>query len=275
MLHLSGVLFSFFFRFMSVITLTTDFGARDWFVGTMKGVIAGLAPGAQVIDILHEVAPGNVRGGAFALAAAAPFFPAGTIHVAVVDPSVGSARRAIALRTRDAIFVGPDNRVLSWAVREAPIEDIREIFNADWLLQPLSRTFHGRDVFAPVAARLAAGAPFADVGGTMKDFTRIPWPALAHSERQLIGEVVNVDHFGNAITNLPIDGFPADVVAGSAVQVRIGGVTAVLRSCYAAGGPGEALAVAGSSGLLEVAFNDGDFARAHGVKEGAKVDATW
>lgn len=262
-------------RCMSVITLTTDFGSQDWFVGTMKGVIARLASNVQVIDIAHEIAPGDIRGGAFALAAAAPYFPDGTIHVVVVDPGVGSERRAIALETKSAIFIGPDNGVLSWAVRDVPIKEAREISNSDWYLQPLSHTFHGRDVFSPVAARLAAGAAFSDVGESIRDFVRIPWPAVTQGENRLAGEVVHVDRFGNSITNLREDTLPPEAVARGAVRLRCVGIDVRLRTCYADAGPGEALAVASSSGLLELAVNGGSFAERHSVNEGVAVEAVW
>lgn len=260
---------------MRVITLTTDFGGRDWFVGTMKGVIAGLAPEARVIDITHEVAPGDVRGGAFALAAAAPYFPEGTIHVAVVDPGVGSQRRAIALRTRHAFFLGPDNGVLSWAVRDAQLEDAREISNDGWFLQPVSHTFHGRDVFAPVAARLAAGAAFPAVGKSIGDFLRIPWPAVARDGQRIKGEVVYVDRFGNAITNVPAEALPLEAVTKGAVRLRCVGIDLCLRPYYTAASPNEPLAIASSSGLLELAVNGGSFAQRYSVKEGALVEAVW
>ncbi|HEY5892663.1 MAG TPA: SAM-dependent chlorinase/fluorinase [Chthoniobacterales bacterium] len=260
---------------MRVITLTTDFGSRDWFVGTMKGVIARLVPEANVIDITHEVAPGDVRGGAFALAAAVPYFPEGTIHVAVVDPGVGSHRRAIALRTNDAFFLGPDNGVLSWAVRDAQLEDVREISNDDWFLQPVSRTFHGRDVFAPVAARLAGGAAFSAVGESISDFLRISWPAIVHDGQRITGEVVYVDRFGNAITNVPAEALPLEAAAKGAVRLRCAGIDVCLRAYYAAANPNEVLAVASSSGLLELAINGGSFAQRYFVKEGAIVEAVW
>ena len=130
---------------VSLITLTTDFGTSDWFVGTMKGVIVGIAPDAQLIDITHKVPPGDLVDGAFALAASTSYFPDGTIHVAVVDPGVGSARRAIALRTKRAIFIGPDNGVLSWALRNEIVDEVRSLTNDDWFLKPVSQTFHGRE----------------------------------------------------------------------------------------------------------------------------------
>ncbi|NIP93283.1 MAG: SAM-dependent chlorinase/fluorinase [Akkermansiaceae bacterium] len=260
---------------MSMITLTTDFGTRDWFVGTMKGVIAGLAPEARLIDLTHEVPPGDIRGGAFALAAAAPFFGAGTIHVAVVDPGVGSRRRAIAIRSKEAVFVGPDNGVLSWALRDAQVEETRSLDNREWFLDPVSRTFHGRDIFAPVAARLAAGALFAEAGDPTDEYVRLPWPPVHRRENGLSGEILYVDRFGNAITNLPAAKLAPEALANGEVHLRCGALHIPLCRCYADAPVGSPVAVAGSGGLLELAINGGDFATHHGLAEGTPVEARW
>src|SRR5215468_7695472 len=144
---------------MSILTLTTDFGTRDWFVGAMKGVILKVNPRAVLVDLAHEIEPGDIRRGAFALAASYRFFPRGTIHVVVVDPGVGSARRAVAVQTSDYLFVGPDNGVLSAALRREKILAAHWLQNKKYFLKPVSHTFHGRDVFAPVAAQLSRGVP--------------------------------------------------------------------------------------------------------------------
>lgn len=260
---------------MSLITLTTDFGTSDWFVGTMKGVIAGIAPATRLTDITHQVAPGHLVEGAFALAAAAPYFPEGTIHVAVVDPSVGSTRKAIALRTSRAIWIGPDNGVLSWALREEAVEEARSLTNSEWFLNPVSQTFHGRDIFAPVAARLSLGAAFSEVGELIDDFVRLPWPKVDREENRIRGEILYIDRFGNAITNLPITAFPAESLANCAVETRCGGKSATLRHCYTDVPRGKALAIAGSCGFLELAINGDDFAGQHGIEIGSPVKARW
>ena len=187
---------------MSVITLTTDFGTRDWFVGTMKGGIVGLAPGTTVVDLTHDLPPGDIRGGAFVLAAGCRFFPKGAVHLAVVDPGVGSGRKAIAVQTDKAVFVGPDNGVLSWALAKERIRAIHGLENEAFFLQPVSRTFHGRDVFAPVAAHLSRGVPIQKFGPALKDFVRLAWPEARVRRGGVEGEVVYIDRFGNAITNL-------------------------------------------------------------------------
>ncbi len=258
-----------------LITLTTDFGTSDWFVGTMKGVISGIAPATRIIDITHKVPPGDLVDGAFALSASSPYFPPGTIHVAVVDPGVGSNRRAITLRTKRAIFIGPDNGVLSWAVREEQIEEIRVINNDRWLLNPVSHTFHGRDIFAPVAAHLAAGERFEEAGDPTEDFVRLPWPELSTGDNEVRGEIVYIDRFGNAISNLPSGSFPDELLDTGNITVTCGGRPAPMRRCYTDVPLGKSLAIIGSSGLLEIAINGDDFAEQNGIEVGSSVIARW
>ena len=186
-----------------LVTFTTDFGTSDWFVGTMEGVIAGISPATRVVSITHQVSPQNIRAGAFALAAACTWFPHGTIHVAIVDPGVGSQRRAIAVKTRRYLFVGPDNGVLSWALRQESLEEVRTIENSKLFLAEVSRTFHGRDIFAPVAAHLSRGLRFQDIGRQRDRFVRLPWPESTETNGQISGEIVYIDSFGNGITNVP------------------------------------------------------------------------
>ncbi len=240
---------------MSVITLTTDFGTTDSFVGTMKGVILDRAPRARIVDLTHGIAPGDIRAGAFALLTACRYFPKRTVPVVVVDPGVGSARRAIAVQTRDYRFVGPDNGVLSWALAREKVQSLRLIANERLWRKPVSRTFHGRDVFAPVAAHLARGGSFHPVGPALADFTRLPWPAVKDRGGDSTGEVLAVDRFGNAITNIPETCAPAGsldwvVFAGRRRLCPVG-------ACYAAVPRGHAVAVFGSSGFLEIAVNGG------------------
>ena len=249
-----------------IITLTTDFGLRDSFVGAMKGVILGIAPAVQIVDITHGVAAGDIRGGAFALMAAAPFFPAGTIHVAVIDPGVGSARKAIAIRTRQAIFLGPDNGVLSWAVREEDHLEIRSMENSEFFLPHLSATFHGRDLFAPAAGWLAARREFAELGPVLADFQRTNWPGPIRVREGWKTEVIHVDTYGNAITALP---------AGSARAARYallpGGTRIPFGHFYAAVPRGSPLAIIGSSGFVELAVNQGDAAGEFRLRAGSEV----
>ncbi len=255
---------------MSVITLTTDFGTRDWFVGTMKGVILGIQANAQIVDITHDISTGNVRSGAFALMAAAPYFPKGAIHVVVVDPGVGSERRAIAVQTKEAVFIGPDNGVLSWALRGQSIRSIRQITNETLFRHPVSRTFHGRDIFAPTAAHLADGKKFAQVGPEISDWVQLPWPTPKSADGLITGEVLHIDRFGNAITNLPHDLLSEVEWARTQVVInrrRLGAP----RASYAAAKPKHPLAILSSSGFLEIAVNGGSAEKLLKLKTGSKV----
>ena len=253
---------------MSGITLTTDFGLRDWFVGTMKGVIARLAPKANVIDLTHEIPAGDVRAGAFALAAGCRFFPRGTVHLAVVDPGVGSVRKAIAVQTADYLFVGPDNGVLSWALLKEKVRAIRSLENETYFLPMVSQTFHGRDIFAPVAAHLSRGLPARRLGSALDDFVRLPWAEPQKHDNCITGEVVHIDRFGNAITNL------------DAALLRVHAVCEVygkrrwrcpLREFYQAAPAGKPCAVPGSSRFIEIAVNGGSAEKLLGLRRGTRI----
>ena len=255
---------------MSVITLTTDFGTSDWFVGTMKGVIASIAPRCTVVDLTHDLPPGNIRGGAFALAASYGFFPKGTIHVAVVDPGVGSRRMAIAVQTARGVFVGPDNSVLSWALAKEKIRAIHALENEAYFLQPVSQTFHGRDIFAPVAAHLSRGVPIQKFGPALKEFVRLDWPEPRARRGGLEGEVVYIDRFGNAITNLE-----GGLLEGSGrASCEVHGKrrwNCPLKTFYQAVPPKTPVALVGSSGFLEIAVNGGSAEKVLGVRVGTRV----
>jgi S-adenosyl-L-methionine hydrolase (adenosine-forming) len=254
---------------VSVITLTTDFGVRDWFVGTMKGVMLGINPRAAVVDITHEVPAGDIRAGAFALAAACRYFPRGTVHVAVVDPGVGSTRRAIAVQTAEFFFVGPDNGVLSWVLARQKIMAIHLLENEAYFLRPVSNTFHGRDIFAPVAAHLSRGVPIAKTGQKLEGFVRLDWPELRQRGGGTEGEVVYIDRFGNAITNLYGDSLRgADSVV---CQGRAGRRRCPVRSFYQAVPAGSPVALIGSSGFLEIAVNGGSAEKSLGLRAGTRV----
>jgi len=255
---------------VSVITLTTDFGTHDWFVGTLKGVIAGIAPKAKVIDLTHDLPPGDIRCGAFALSASCRFFPEGTVHLAVVDPGVGSRRKAIAVQTASGVFVGPDNGVLSWALAKEKIVAIHVLENEDYFLHPVSQTFHGRDVFAPAAAHLSRGIPIKKFGPALKDFVRLDWPEPRRKRYGVEGEVVYIDHFGNAITN--IVGELTQGVATASCEVfakhrRI----CPLKTIYQSVPERTPVALAGSSGFLEIAVNGGSAEKLLGMRMGTRV----
>ena len=255
---------------IAVVTLLTDFGPKDWFVGTMKGVILGICSNAQIIDVTHEVSPGDVRAAAFVLAGGYSYFPRRTVHVAVIDPGVGSSRPAIVARTTKYFFVGPDNGVLSLALRREKIVAIHRLENRRYFLPDLSHTFHGRDVFAPVAAHLGNGVSPARFGPACDDFEKFSWPEPRKVEDGWRGEVVYVDRFGNAITNLGND----LISEGSAEwSLRFkSGRNCPVRSCYQAVPAGGVVAVPGSCGLIELAINGGSASRKLGLKVGAKVE---
>jgi S-adenosylmethionine hydrolase len=255
---------------MRIITLTTDFGTGDGFVGTMKGVVLGINPRAVIVDITHGVPPGDIRAGAFSLMAASRFFPEGTVHVAVVDPGVGSRRRAIAVQTAGYVFVGPDNGVLSWALEQEKIKSIRQLENPKYFLKNISRTFHGRDLFAPVAAHLSRGLALARLGRELKEFVRIPWPEPIQRRGGIHGEIVHIDRFGNAITNIGT-GLAGE---GRSAVCEVSGKRrsrCLLMPFYGAVPVNTPVAVMGSSGLLEIAVNGGSAAEQFGLQIGDKV----
>jgi len=258
---------------MHLVTLTTDFGARDWFVGVMKGVILGINQRATMVDMTHEIPPGDIQAGAFVLMAACRYFPKGTVHVAVVDPGVGSGRRGIAVRTAGAVFIGPDNGILSWALAREKIKTVRLLENRKYFLKPVSRTFHGRDIFAPAAAYASAGLPVERLGRELKNFHRLPWPEPRQHRGKIQGRIIHVDRFGNAITNIEEDlllrkGTVAFDVMGKR-KVRC-----ALAEFYGVAPLGKPMAVIGSCGLVEIAVNGGSAARRFGLKIGDKVIAS-
>jgi S-adenosylmethionine hydrolase len=252
------------------LTLTTDFGTRDWFVGTMKGVILGINPKVNVIDLTHEIPPGDIRAGAFALTAGSRFFPKNCVHVAVVDPGVGSARKALAIQTANFFFVGPDNGVLSWALAREEVKTIISLENEKFFLPSASRTFHGRDIFAPVAAHLSRGVPLRKFGPALKDFVRLDWPEPRRSRDGVHGEILYLDKFGNAITNL--DTGTLESLGKRSLRVVMHGKTSCpVRPFYAAVPTGAPVAVQGSSGFLEIAVNGGNAAQLFHLRVGQPV----
>jgi len=257
-----------------IISLTTDFGTRDWFVGTVKGVIATINPQARVVDVSHEIPPGDIRAGAFALASSYAFFPKGTIHLAVVDPGVGSSRRAVAVRTENFWFVGPDNGVLSWATAREKIKSVHLLENPRFFLHPMSHTFHGRDLFSPVVAHLSKGVSVQRFGPRAANLVTIPWPTARRTRGGFTGEIVYVDRFGNCITNLRAQDF-ADTHA-KAVVVRAGRkCRCCLQPYYQAIPKGRPAAVIGSSGFIEIAVNGGNAAQQFRLRSGHSVNATF
>jgi hypothetical protein len=249
-----------------MVTLTTDFGTRDPWVGIMKGVILARCRDAVLVDLTHEVAPQDVLGGQLALAAATPYFPAGTVHLAVVDPGVGTARRPLAVAAGGQCFVGPDNGLFSFLF-ERPGWTAVELAVPAHRLAPVSRTFHGRDVFAPAAAALAAGVPLARLGPRVTDPVRRPLPRAHRQGRVLHGEVLQVDRFGNLITSITA----RDLAGGRAAAVEAGGRRLPLVEAYGAASPGGTAALVDSTDRLEIFAREGSAARRLGLGRGAPV----
>jgi S-adenosylmethionine hydrolase len=256
-----------------VITLTTDFGLSDHFVGVMKGVILGIQPAAQIVDISHGVQPYQIVDGAFTIAQAYRYFPKKTIHVVVVDPGVGSARRPLLAEMGGQYFVAPDNGVLSMVfAREKP--KVRHITNERYFLHPLSRTFHGRDVFSPVAAHLAAGVTPAKFGKRIEDYLRASFDKPEQTgKHKWSGVILKADHFGNLATNFHIDHFPSLRTHAFSLNTGSQAITR-LALTYSECAAGELFAIVGSSGYLEVAASQGSAAKALGCSVGSPVELT-
>lgn len=252
-----------------IITLTTDFGLEDYYAGAVKGAILRLAPHVQVVDLSHCIPPQDVLAGAFVLRHAAGEFPPDTIHLAVVDPGVGSGRRPLALDSGGQLWVGPDNGLFSFAL-ETPGWRAHEIAHPELRGRRLSPTFHGRDLFAPTAARLAAGFPLEQVGPRVADPVRLE-EARPHREGgRLVGQVVHVDRFGSLITNIA----EADLTPwreGWRICLGEGRVLERLCQTYSEAEPGALLALIGSAGLLEIAINGGAAARSLNLGRRAPV----
>ena len=254
-----------------LITLTTDFGLSDHFVAAMKGVIYGICPGAEIVDVTHELRPFAVTEAAFTFGEAWRWFPKGTIHVAVVDPGVGSARRPILAEAAGQFFVGPDNGILTSALSLEKVK-ARAITASKYFLTPVSATFHGRDVFAPCAAHLASGVRPASFGKLVIDALRLRLDKPAQtSRRQWTGLILKIDRFGNVITNFQLSDFPWLATNPFVFTVGFEQV-AVLASHYEQCAYGEYYAMAGSSGYIEIVLREANAASKLGVAAGAPVE---
>lgn len=252
---------------MAVITLTTDFGTRDTYVAEMKAAILSITPDVHVVDVTHEIAPHDVLEGALALEAAAPWFPRATIHVAVVDPGVGTARRGLAVASRDQVFIGPDNGLFTPFLAGAPWRAF-ELTEREFRGTSVSPTFHGRDVFAPAAAHVARGLSPERLGPPVTDPVLLAWPAPRVAASRIGGAVVHVDRFGNLVTSIPGDALAS---LGSSLTVRIGARSLPLVRTYGELARGRAGALVGSRNRLEIAVNAGSAAAMLGARRGTSV----
>jgi S-adenosylmethionine hydrolase len=258
---------------MTVVTFTTDFGTVDGYVGAMKGVVLSLAPDAVLVDITHDIPRHDVAAGAFALAQAAPLYPPGTVHVAVVDPGVGGQRADIVVEAGGAYFVGPDNGLLALAARGPRVA--HQIARADFRRDPVSPTFHGRDVFAQTAGKIARGSLLKDAGPLLEAIEELPGVRLSDGEQDA-AVVVHVDAFGNLITSWDGDGlaggvWQVDLVDGAGPPPHTRRFTVQAARTYADVPPGSLLAYVGSAGVVEIAVREGSAAAATGLGRGQRI----
>jgi S-adenosyl-L-methionine hydrolase (adenosine-forming) len=253
-----------------LITLTTDFGIKDSFVGIMKGVIAQINPRALVVDLTHGIPAQNILAAAMTLSHAVKYFPQKTIHVVVVDPGVGSTRRPLLVTVDETYFIGPDNGVLSLAWEGRQPNRIVHLSNPAYYLKPTSRTFHGRDIFAPVAAHLSLGIAPEAFGEILEDYFHLGWPEVVRADRSVTGEIVYTDGFGNLFTSIQeqdLTGLGRENLSIVLGELTIRG----LAPDYCAVESGQPVALINSWGVLEIAINKGNAARRFSVRIGEKV----
>ncbi len=253
-----------------IITLTTDFGLQDYYVSAMKAVILGIAPDARLVDISHEIPPQDIMAGAWVLRNSAMMFPPGTVHTIVVDPGVGTDRKGVALEINDRFFVGPDNGIFSLLTGRYDFRAVH-LENSGYWREEISTTFHGRDIFAPVAAHLAAGVPLEELGGAVDELVNYRWAEPIADRDGLQGWVIHIDKFGNLVTNVPrslID----EVAGGRSVKIYVGNtILDEVVETFGSVEEGEPAAYIGSSGMLEIGINKGDAEEMLGVQKGAQV----
>ncbi len=255
-----------------MITLTSDFGSKDSYVAEMKGAILTINPKATLVDVTHEISKFNIRMAAFTLASVAPYFPKGTIHLAVVDPGVGTQRCAIAVQTRQAIFVGPDNGVLMLAAQEQDILKVHELANPQFMLPQVSNTFHGRDIFAPAAAHLDLGVKIEEFGPQITNPIKPEFTEAKNHGSVLVGEVLHADGFGNVITNIR----GKDLPDATALNVNLpkASYRVPFVKAYANAKQKDAVALVGSHGFLELALNQGSAAEKFNLVAGDRVEVS-
>jgi hypothetical protein len=256
-----------------MLTLTTDFGLQDVYVGVMKGVIANINPELNVIDLTHQIPPQNIAAGRFCLMNAIPYFPQNTVHVAVVDPGVGSSRKGCAIALSQGFLVGPDNGLFSGVLRQFPAQKVVTLTNSNyWRTETVSRTFHGRDIFAPVGAYLASGVPLEELGEpmTVKELNDYSFPTPEIRDHEIIGYIQYIDYFGNLITNIP-----GVEVNGKQWFVTVTDQTIASGMTYSSCPPQNLIALIGSHGWVEIAMNQGSAARALSLSYGDPVKVIY
>jgi hypothetical protein len=251
---------------MSSIAILTDFGTKDWFVGSMKGVISAINPSATIIDITHEISPGDIQSAAFALAASVSSYPSGTLFLTVVDPGVGTDRAACIFQTDTALYVAPDNGVVSYAISDSQIKQIVRIENRQFLPPVISTTFHGRDIFAPAAAHLSCGTPVERFGKRIVSWTHLSWPSVLTTEDTIECQIMYIDRFGNTITNCENTTVPFP--DRSSVLINRQSIAIPLVSCFSDVDKGEPCAYCGSAGYIEIGVNGGNAAHRYDLSVG-------
>jgi len=257
------------------ITLTTDFGLADGFVGTMKGVIYTINPGAVIIDISHEIGSQDLSATAFLFAASYKYFPRGTVHVVVVDPGVGSQRRAVAVETEKYYFVAPDNGVLTLALKQEKTSKFIELTNPEYFLDEVSDTFHGRDIFAPAAAHLSLGVEIEKLGDGAGGLREIRFSEPEVSQSGIKGHVIYTDKFGNLITDIKQELFDS-VISDGQFSIKIAGIQlGKISRSYAEVSAGEPLAIFDSFGNLEIAVNRGSAEETLRVRKGDAIEIVY
>jgi S-adenosylmethionine hydrolase len=255
-----------------IITLTTDYGTDDHLVGVLKGVILKINPEVQIVDITHGVTPFDLLDGAIAIASAYAYFPPRTIHVVVVDPGVGTERRPLLVSGQNQYFIAPDNGVLSAVYEKEQNFVVRHLTAEHYFLQPVSKTFHGRDIFAAVAGWLSKNWQPASMGEEITDFKRFALPRPKEADGLLKGVVLKVDSFGNLITNFRSEDLPEGALEKGEIKLQVGShAVSKLVPTFANGNTGEAIAYVGSSGLLEIGVNKGSASKTLGIGRGTPV----
>jgi S-adenosyl-L-methionine hydrolase (adenosine-forming) len=254
-----------------IITLLTDFGQQDAYVGILKGVILTINPDVRLVDLSHEVPPQEILSAAFMLRSAWGYFPPGSIHLAVVDPGVGSRRRAMAAACGEQFLVGPDNGLFSLIFAEPGPHTLINLENPRYFLPRVSTTFHGRDIFAPVAAHLSLGVPLTDLGPALSDPVRLDWPIPKFGEKEITGQIVACDRFGNLISNIPFEKLESWLQGGSAKFRIHKQEISDLAATYSEVLPGTLLALGGSHGYLEIACRQDSAARVLGAGVGDQI----
>lgn len=250
------------------VAFLSDFGTADPFVSVMKGLVLARSPKATILDITHEIPAQDIHMASFYLMASMSYMPAGTLFICVVDPTVGTKRKILWAKTKHYQFIAPDNGLISWVEQNEPIEEVRYIENKKLFLKHVSATFHGRDIMAPVGGEISNGLDEAEIGPITKEYIQRPFPLPEQAGNRIKGQIIAIDHFGNAITNIRGGTYKENSVF-SIADTLIHGV----KATYASVNSGEPLALTGSFGFLEFSVRNGNFAKTFDIKIGTKIES--